>query len=137
MSANYILRSLICLESADDDFCISTTNNRIDAPSKIVATPNKLKATDGMFMYLKNIVKRLAINARPLRVCIDLTRNNLSVSNSISSVNLFLPSLFCINLSCSSLINRLSELYLFPKTIIIKGIAGNSKAGYQKFKSSI
>ena len=63
MSTNYFLRSLICFERANDDFCISITNNRIDAASKIVATPNKLKATDGMLIYLKNIVKRLAINA--------------------------------------------------------------------------
>ena len=127
----------MCLDSADDDFCISITNNSIDALNNIVATPKKLKATEGISRYLKNIVNKLAINANPASVCIDLTKNSLSVNSSICSVNLPFALSSCITLSCRSLINLLRELYLFPKTIIINGIAGNNNAGYQKFKSSI
>ena len=58
--------------------------------NNIVATPNKLKATEGTPIYLKNIVNRLAINANPASVCIDFTKNNLSVNNSICSVILSL-----------------------------------------------
>ena len=82
------------LDKAVDDFCISITNKNIDPPSNIVATPNKLKATDGIFIYLKNIVNRLAINDSPAKVCIDLTKNNLSVNNTICSVNISYLELF-------------------------------------------
>lgn len=85
------------------------------------------------FKIPKNIVNKLNKKARPDNVCADCMNFNLKFNiltcdkYLIADLSLELIFLF-INSSCIFLIKRLKDEYLFPKDIIIKGIAGNKNA---------
>ena len=105
-----------------------------------MATEKKLNAKRkkniGIFIKFKiprNIVNKLNKKARPDNVCADCMnfnrKFNILTCDKYLIADLSLGPIFLlINSSCIFLINKLKDEYLFPKDIIIKGIAGNKKA---------
>tara|TARA_B100000700_G_C14794304_1_gene737447 strand:- start:417 stop:866 length:450 start_codon:yes stop_codon:yes gene_type:complete len=83
---------------------------------------------------IKKIEIRFIKKLKSAKVCIIVFSNNRLLKISIWAkyrfvVSLFLVTSLSIKSSWSFLIRVARELYLFPKLIIISGIAGNNMAG--------